>query len=115
MAGDCVFCRIVAGAQPARVVFESDTVLAIRDIRPIAPTHILIIPKQHIVGPSSLDESTAPIMADLFLAAKEVAANEGISGAGYRLVMNQGAEGGQSVFHMHLHLLGGRRMAWPPG
>ena len=115
MTENCIFCRIVAGEIPATCLLETETVLAFEDISPAAPTHILIIPKQHIVDPSSLDNATASVMSDIFLAAKTVAEHQGISNSGYRLVMNQGVNGGQSVFHMHLHLLGGRRMHWPPG
>jgi histidine triad (HIT) family protein len=115
MADACVFCRIAAGEVAADIVYENDAVVAFRDVHPVAPTHILVIPRRHIAGPSSLDEATASVMADLFLAAKAVAEREGIAAGGYRLVMNQGENGGQSVFHLHLHVLGGRRMAWPPG
>jgi histidine triad (HIT) family protein len=115
MTSDCIFCRIAAGEQPASLVFESDTVVAFRDIAPAAPVHVLIIPRQHIVDPSSLDETSAPVMADMFMAARTIAAQLGVAESGYRLVMNQGQDGGQSVFHMHLHLLAGRWMAWPPG
>lgn len=111
----CVFCRIVAGELPARIAHETEQVLAFHDVSPVAPQHVLIIPKAHIQDPSGLDERTAPVMAEIFLVAGKVAADLGVDGAGYRLVMNQGADGGQSVFHMHLHLLAGRRMAWPPG
>lgn len=115
MADDCLFCKIVAGDLPAKVVHESATVLAFEDINPAAPHHILVIPKQHIMGPLDLDETTAGIMGDLFLAAKTVAVEAGFAETGYRLVMNQGRQGGQSVFHVHLHVLGGRQMGWPPG
>lgn len=115
MDARCVFCKIVAGQVPAHKVLETDTVLAFRDINPVAPTHILVVPKQHIPDPSSLDEETAPLIADLFLAVKTIAAREGLERGGYRLVMNMGADAGQSVPHMHLHVLRGRRMRWPPG
>jgi histidine triad (HIT) family protein len=115
MTTECVFCRIVAGRLPADKVFENDTVLAFRDINPVAPTHILLIPRQHIAGPAALDETTAAVMVDLLLAAKAVAAQEGIEASGYRLVLNQGMAAGQSVFHLHMHLIGGRRLRWPPG
>ncbi len=111
----CIFCQISAGTRPATVVYESPRVLAFRDIQPVAPVHSLIIPRQHIVEPSALDEATAGVVAEMVLAARDVAAAEGVAATGYRLVMNQGAHGGQSVFHMHLHLLGGRPLRWPPG
>lgn len=115
MTTECIFCRIVAGKLPADKVFENDTVLAFRDINPVAPTHILLIPRQHITGPAALDETTAAVMADLLLAAKAIAAQEGIETTGYRLVLNQGTAAGQSVFHLHMHLIGGRKLRWPPG
>ncbi len=115
MTDDCIFCRIVAGRLPAERIFESTTVLAFRDINPVAPTHILLIPRQHIAGPAALDETTAAVMADLLLAANAVAAQEGIAATGYRLVLNQGMAAGQSVFHLHMHLIGGRKLRWPPG
>ncbi len=115
MSENCVFCQIVAGRLPATRLYESETVLAFEDIRPIAPVHVLVIPRAHISDPSALDETTAPLMSDLFLAVRHVVEQKGITGSGYRLVMNAGRDGGQSVFHMHLHILGGRRMAWPPG
>lgn len=115
MSHPCVFCRIAAGELPARIVYETEQVLAFWDISPIAPVHILIIPRQHIQDTSMLDETTAPVMAEMFLAARDVAAREGIDDTGYRLLINTGRDGGQSVFHMHMHLLGGRKMRWPPG
>ncbi|MFC1959214.1 histidine triad nucleotide-binding protein [Chloroflexota bacterium] len=115
MADDCLFCKIVAGELPAKAVYESDTVLAFADIEPSAPHHVLVIPKLHIAGPLALDKTTASVMGELFLAAKTVAVQAGFAETGYRLVMNQGQQGGQSVFHMHLHVLGGRQMQWPPG
>lgn len=117
MAGSdhCVFCRIVAGELPANIIYENDQVVAFHDVNPVAPLHVLIIPKAHIADPSSLDENSAPVMANIFLAARAVAAQFGVAESGYRLVMNQGSHGGQTVFHMHLHLLAGRRMTWPPG
>jgi histidine triad (HIT) family protein len=115
MSSNCSFCRIVAGDLPSKKVLETERVLAFKDISPAAPTHILIIPKQHITDPQSLNTGTAPLIGDLFLAAKQIAEEHGLASSGYRLVMNQGRDGGQSVFHMHLHLLAGRRMSWPPG
>lgn len=115
MAESCLFCRIVAGELPAQVVYASETVLAFRDIHPQAPLHILIIPRQHVADLALLDETTAPFMADLFLAVKAVIQQEGVAGSGYRLVINQGRDGGQEIAHLHLHLLAGRRLRWPPG
>ena len=113
-SADCVFCRIVAGQVPARKVYETATVLAFHDASPRAPTHILIIPKKHIARLADMSNGDAALMGDLMLAARDVAAQEGVSD-GFRLVANNGASSGQSVFHVHLHLLAGRHMAWPPG
>ena len=112
---DCLFCKIVAGEIPADIVYESETVLAFRDINPQAPTHVLIIPRRHIATINELEESDRDTIGNLYLAAKEIAADEGLSESGYRVVMNCNRGAGQSVFHIHLHLLGGRAMTWPPG
>jgi len=112
---DCLFCRIAAGEIPAEIVRSDPEVIAFRDINPQAPTHILIIPRKHIPSVSGLEVGEAAIMGKLFLAAKELAQEEGISEGGYRMVVNAGRDAGQTVFHIHLHLLGGRGMAWPPG
>ncbi len=115
MPSDCIFCQIAAGERAADVVYANDRVVAFRDIYPAAPTHILIIPRQHITGPSALNAETARVVGEMFLVAGQVAAQENLAESGYRLVVNQGADGGQSVFHMHLHVLGGRKLTWPPG
>ena len=115
MADDCLFCRIVAGEIPAKTVFEDDYTLAFRDIDPKAPTHVLVIPRRHIASVTALDALDADLIGRLFLAAREIAAAEGIEESGYRLVMNNGGDAGQSVAHIHLHVLGGRRLSWPPG
>lgn len=112
---DCLFCKMVSGEISADTVYENDNVLAFRDINPQAPTHVLVIPKQHIATINDLDESHRDLVGELFLAAKEIAQQEGIGERGYRTVMNCNEESGQSVFHVHLHVLGGRRMNWPPG
>jgi len=111
---DCLFCRIVAGEIPAEVVHETATTLAFRDLSPQAPTHVLVIPRSHHRDAAALAADEPGTVADLVAAAAEVAATEGL-GDGYRLVLNTGAEAGQTVFHVHLHLLGGRPMGWPPG
>jgi histidine triad (HIT) family protein len=111
----CLFCRIVRREIPGQIVHETDSVLAFRDIDPKAPVHVLVIPKRHI---ASLDEASADdaaILGELFLAARTVAAAEGITDGGYRCVVNTGAGAGQSVWHIHLHVLGGRPLSWPPG
>lgn len=110
---DCLFCGIAGGEGSADVVHEDEDVVAFRDINPQAPTHILVIPRKHISTVDDLQPEDAELVGKLFLAAKEVAAGLGLDG--YRLVMNTGAPAGQSVFHIHLHLLGGRSLGWPPG
>lgn len=112
---DCLFCNIVSGDIPADVVHESAGVIAFRDISPKAPTHILIVPREHISTVNDLQPAHESIVGSLFSAAKEIAADAGIAESGYRLVMNCNEGAGQSVFHIHLHLLGGRPMRWPPG
>ena len=112
---DCLFCKIATGKIPAQLVHETPDVVAFRDISPQAPTHILIIPRRHIPSVSDLGEGDADLMGKLFLAARELATEEGIEENGYRMVVNAGADAGQTVFHIHLHLLGGRSMGWPPG
>ena len=115
MASDCLFCRIVAGEIPATKVREDDLVLAIRDIAPRAPTHILIMPKAHIVSALELTEADSPMIGRIFAMAADLARSEGIAEDGYRLVSNVGRWGGQSVDHLHVHLMGGRAFEWPPG
>jgi histidine triad (HIT) family protein len=112
---DCLFCKIGAGEIPADIVLETDEVIAFRDINPQAPTHALIIPKRHIASINALQEGDSDIVGKLFLAAKEIARDEGFAEPGYRVVMNCNAAAGQTVFHIHLHLLGGRDLTWPPG
>jgi len=112
---DCIFCKIIAGEIPATVVHETDDVLAFRDLGPQAPTHVLVIPKRHIATINDMQDSDAELVGKLYLAAQKVAADEGISESGYRTVMNCNKGAGQTVFHMHLHVLGGRPMTWPPG
>lgn len=111
----CLFCRIVQRDIPARIAFEDSRVLAFHDINPQAPTHVLVIPKEHLATVAALRPSSAGIMADLVLAANRLARELGVAEQGYRLVLNCGEQAGQSVWHLHLHLLGGRAFAWPPG
>ncbi len=112
---DCLFCKMINGEIAPDVVLETDDVLAFRDINPQAPTHVLVIPKEHVSSINDLDAHHDALVGRLYLAAKEIAAREGIEASGYRTVMNCGEGAGQTVFHMHLHVLGGRRMEWPPG
>ncbi len=115
MSDDCIFCKIAAGEIPGDIVYQDDQVVAFRDLNPQAPTHVLVIPREHISTINDLQEHHAELVGRLYLAAKRVAAEEGIAERGYRTVMNCNAEAGQTVFHIHLHLLGGRPMGWPPG
>ncbi len=109
----CLFCKIIARDIPATIVAEDEHCLAFRDINPVAPTHVLVIPKEHV---PSLNQVVDPMMAGRLLAfARDVAAAEGIAEGGYRVVLNTNANGGQTVFHLHAHLLGGVAMGWPPG
>lgn len=112
---DCLFCKMVAGDIQPDVVFEDDEVLAFRDANPQAPLHVLVIPKTHIATANELTAETAGVLGKMYLAAKQIAADAGVAEPGYRMVMNCNAGAGQSVFHIHLHLLGGRPMHWPPG
>src|SRR4029077_7781433 len=111
----CLFCNIVARTTPARLVFEDDHVVAFTDIRPVAPAHALVIPKKHIVGVHDAAPTDALALGQVLLAARDVAEQLGLAESGYRLVINQGPDAGQSVFHLHCHVLGGGAMAWPPG
>jgi len=111
---DCLFCKIVAGDIPATIVHETDTTLAFRDLEPQAPTHVLVVPRSHYPNAAALADGEAATAARLFDAAREIAAAEGLDG-GYRLVFNTGPDAHQTVFHVHMHLLGGRPMGWPPG
>ncbi len=112
---ECLFCKIRDGEIPASVVYENDDVLAFRDVNPQAPVHVLIVPKKHIATANDIQPADVAIVGKLFLAAQAVAKQLEIAEAGYRLVMNCNESAGQTVFHIHLHLLGGRRMLWPPG
>ena len=114
---DCLFCGIVAGTTPAQVVYANEAVVAFRDVAPQAPTHVLIVPRDHIANASHVEEPDASTLGAMVLAAQEVADLEGIGGEdrGYRLIFNVGPDAQNSVPHLHLHLLGGRPMTWPPG
>lgn len=112
---DCLFCKMVAGEIKPDTVYEDDDVLAFRDINPQAPTHVLVIPKRHISTINDLSDTDAELVGKLYLAAKQVGQIDNISDSGYRTVMNCNEGAGQSVFHIHLHVLGGRGMQWPPG
>lgn len=112
---DCLFCRIVAGDVPSARLHDDDLMIAIRDSAPRAPTHILLIPRRHIPSAADLVETDSPLLGRMFAVAATLARSEGIADAGYRLVSNVGQWGGQSVDHLHVHLMGGRSFTWPPG
>lgn len=109
----CIFCRIVAGQIPATLVYEDDRVLAFRDVNPQAPTHLLVIPREHVASLARTEDEA--LAGHLLLTCARVARDQGVEPAGYRVVTNIGDDGGQSVHHLHLHILGGRSMGWPPG
>jgi histidine triad (HIT) family protein len=115
VSDDCVFCRIVRGEIPAEVVLDRGGVVAFRDANPKAPTHVLVVPKEHLRDVTALDASHGPLLAEMVVAANEVARAEGVASSGYRLVLNVGPDAGQTVFHLHLHVIGGRPLGWPPG
>jgi histidine triad (HIT) family protein len=115
MDSACLFCRIAAREVPAEIVRESERLVAFRDVNPQVPTHVLLIPKEHIVSVAELDDGHGDLLVDIVQAATQLARAEGIADSGWRLVTNVGPDAGQSVFHLHFHLLGGREMGWPPG
>ena len=114
MSSTCIFCKIASGAIPAAKLYEDDELLAFRDLSPQAPQHFLISPRKHLSGPGAVTSAEAELVGRMIAKAGDLARELGI-GEGYRLVMNHGAEGGQTVFHLHLHVLGGRPLQWPPG
>jgi histidine triad (HIT) family protein len=114
-ASDCLFCKIARREIEADVVHETDRVVAFRDIRPQAPTHLLLIPKDHVESAATVTDEHGKLLAEIVQAAAHLAKAEGIDRSGWRLVTNVGPDAGQSVFHLHFHLLGGRGMSWPPG
>lgn len=112
---DCLFCRIIAREAPARIVFEDERVLAFEDIHPQAPVHVLVIPKEHIVSLEKAPAGREDLLGHLLYAARAVARERGLAAGGYRIVINNGRDSGQAVDHLHVHVLGGRRLSWPPG
>lgn len=111
---NCLFCKIVRGEIPATIVYQDKDVIAFRDINPQAPQHLLLIPRRHIVSMAELTTADGPLLASLFMVAAKLARDLGLEN-GYRVVTNVGEEAGQSVLHLHFHLLGGRKLTWPPG
>jgi len=112
---ECIFCRILAGQAPAKILYQDEQATAFRDIHPVAPTHLLVIPNQHIVSVNELSEDHETLIGHLFTIARQLAHQEGIDQTGYRLIVNTGPNAGQAVFHLHLHLIGGQRMRFPMG
>lgn len=112
---NCLFCRIAAGEIPARTVHDDSDFVAFEDINPQAPTHVLIIPRRHVGGINDLTAGDRDMVGGAFALARQIASARGLSESGYRVVVNSGPDGGQTVFHLHFHLLGGRAMTWPPG
>jgi len=115
MTDDCLFCKIIAGEIPSNKVYSDDDVYAFHDIYPAAPTHILVIPKKHLTDVSCATAEDETLMGKLLLKANQIAAELGLSEDGFRYVINTGSDGGQTVSHLHLHILGGRALGWPPG
>ena len=115
MASDCLFCKIIAGDIPSDRLYADDHVYAFRDINPQAPTHILVIPRKHISSINDADEADEAVLGKLLLCGQRIAAQEDLQDAGFRFVINTGEHGGQTVFHIHLHVIGGRQLSWPPG
>jgi len=113
MASDCLFCKIAAGEIPAEKLYEDDEILAFRDIAPQAPVHFLVIPKKHIAGPADVGAEDEALMGRILRVGAQVARQEGVEH--FRVVFNNGEQAGQTVFHIHMHILGGRTMSWPPG
>lgn len=112
---DCLFCRIVEGAIPAKILYEDDHCLAFADINPQARVHVLVIPRRHVVSLAAVSEHDGALLGNLLVACGKVAREQGVEESGYRVVANTGQEAGQSVFHLHFHVLGGRHLGWPPG
>ncbi len=112
---DCIFCKLANGEIPTEFVFESENVVAFNDANPVAPVHVLIIPKKHLGSVNDLHEQEAGLIQEMTLAAKNIAESLGIKDKGFRIVINTGLDGGQEVGHLHMHLIGGRPMNWPPG
>lgn len=112
---ECIFCKIIKGEIPSKKIYEDDKVLAFYDISPEAPVHFLVIPKEHIASANELTKENASVISHIFLIINKIVSELGISESGYRIVNNTGEEGGQTVHHMHFHVLGGRSLNWPPG
>jgi histidine triad (HIT) family protein len=112
---DCIFCKIAAGQIPAKIVYQDERIVAFDDIRPQAPVHTLIIPREHFPALPDVPADREGLLAHILLKAPQIAAAKGVAASGYRVILNTGPDSGQDVFHIHFHLLGGRRLGWPPG
>jgi histidine triad (HIT) family protein len=112
---NCLFCKIAAGEIPAKIVYQDEDVVAFEDINPQAPQHILVIPRRHIASMTDITQADGPLLASIYMAATRIARERGIAESGFRFLTNVGPDSGQSVFHLHFHLLGGRKLGWPPG
>jgi histidine triad (HIT) family protein len=112
---DCLFCSLIQGKISGKIIYQDNALVAFQDVRPVAPVHVLIVPRKHIESVSKLEPEDAPVIGAIFLRAAKLAKDLGIAGSGYRIAVNDGSDAGQSVFHLHYHLLGGRPMSWPPG
>ncbi|HEX9263429.1 MAG TPA: histidine triad nucleotide-binding protein [Candidatus Binatia bacterium] len=112
---DCLFCAMADGKIKADIVYRDDRVIAFKDIKPRAPVHLLIIPRKHLAGVLDIEPDDGPIIGEIFQVAARLARDQGIAESGFRIVVNSGPDAGQSVFHLHYHLIGGRQMSWPPG
>jgi len=114
-AADCLFCRIVRKELPAKILFENERLLAFEDIRPKAPVHVLVIPKDHFASLDEVPDGAEALLGEILLRARELARQKGVGRSGYRIVLNTARDSGQEIFHIHFHILGGRRLTWPPG
>lgn len=112
---DCIFCKIIRKDIPSELIYEDEHILAFNDINPQAPVHVLIIPKEHVASLNDIHEDKKDILSHILLKARQIASNLGIDKKGYRIILNTARDSGQEVFHIHFHLMGGRRMTWPPG
>lgn len=112
---DCLFCKIIERKLPSKIVFEDENLVAFEDVNPQAPVHILLVPRRHIESVNGVEEIDRELMGHLFWISRKLAQERGVAASGYRLVVNSGASAGQSVFHIHVHLVGGRAFGWPPG
>ncbi len=112
---DCIFCKIIAGESPSQMLYQDERVSAFRDVHPVAPTHVLVVPNKHLASVNDLAPEDEPLIGHLFTVSSQIALQEGIHQSGYRLIINNGAHAGQVIFHLHLHLIGGQRMRYPMG